>query len=119
VSFPSFPLSFDWLPNGRLLVISSRDGLLLRRETDGSLATLAELSGIVRKGLPWNEMVVDGRGNAYMNNLGFDFPGGQFTPGTITLLTPVGSTRRVADDLAFPNGMAVTADNSTLIVAES
>ena len=29
------------------------------------------------------------------------------------------SVRQVADDIAFPNGMAVTADNSTLIIAES
>jgi sugar lactone lactonase YvrE len=27
--------------------------------------------------------------------------------------------RQVADGIAFPNGMAVTADNSTLIIAES
>jgi sugar lactone lactonase YvrE len=119
VSFPAFPLSFDWLPDGRLLVISSKNGLLLRREPDGALVTHADLSGLVRKGLPWNEIVVDGRRNAYMNNIGFEFPGGEFAPGTIALLTPDGSARPVADNVAFPNGMAVTADNSTLIVAES
>lgn len=32
---------------------------------------------------------------------------------------PDDSLRQVADDLAFPNGMVVTPDNSTLIVAES
>src|SRR4030081_2979338 len=32
---------------------------------------------------------------------------------------PDGSVRQVADDIAFPNGMAVTADNATLIVADS
>ena len=35
------------------------------------------------------------------------------------MVTPDGSARRVADSLAFPNGMAVTADNATLICAES
>ena len=59
------------------------------------------------------------RGNAYINNQGFDFPGGQFAPGIIALLTPDGAVRQVADGIAFPNGMAVTPDNSTLIVAES
>jgi sugar lactone lactonase YvrE len=54
-----------------------------------------------------------------MKNIGFEFPGGEFAPGTIALLAPDGSTRCVADDVAFPNGMAVTADNSMLIVAES
>jgi len=81
--------------------------------------THADLNGLAERGHPWNEIVVDGRGNAYLNNQGFDFPGGTFTPGTIALLKPDGSTRRVADGLAFPNGMAITPDNSTLIIAES
>lgn len=119
VRFPSFPLSFDWLPDGHLLVVSARDGLLLRREPDGSLVTHADMSGLAQKGHPWNEIVVDGRGNTYVNNVGFEFPGGQFAPGTIALLTPDGSAHQVADGVAFPNGMAVTPDNSTLIVAES
>ena len=119
VSFPSFPMCFDWLPDGHFLLVSSRDGLLLRRESGGELLTHADLSGLAKKGLPWNEIVIDGRGNAYINNQGFDFPGGEFAPGTIALLTPDGTTRQVADGIAFPNGMAVTPDNSTLIVAES
>jgi sugar lactone lactonase YvrE len=119
VPFPSFPMCFDWLPDGHLLIVSARDGLLLRRERDGSLVTHADLSGLSEKGHPWNELVVDGRGNVYINNEGFDFPGGQFAPGTIVLLTPDASARQVADGIAFPNGMAVTPDNSTLIVAES
>ncbi len=117
--FPAFPMSIDCLPDGRLLVVSARDGLLLRREPDGSLVTHADLSSLAEKGHPWNEIVVDGRGNAYLNNQGFEFPGSQFAPGTIALLTPEGRARRVADGIAFPNGMAVTPDNSTLIVAES
>src|SRR5262249_4612186 len=83
------------------------------------LVTHADLSSISERGHPWNEIVVDGRGNVYINNQGFDFPGGNFAPGTIALLTPDGSVRQVADGIAFPNGMAVTSDNSTLIVAES
>jgi sugar lactone lactonase YvrE len=35
------------------------------------------------------------------------------------LVTPEGSVEQVADNLAFPNGMAITADGGTLIVAES
>jgi sugar lactone lactonase YvrE len=118
VGFPSFPMCIDWLPDGRLLIVSARDGLLLRRESDGSLVTHADLSAL-RKGHPWNEIVVDGRGHVYINNQGFDFPGGEFAPGMIALLTPDGSARQVADGIAFPNGMLVTPDNSTLIVAES
>jgi hypothetical protein len=119
VSFPSFPMCIDWLPDGPLLIVSARDGLVLRREPDGSLVPHADLSGLAGPGHPWNEIVVDGRGNAYVNNQGFEFPGGQFAPGTIALLTPDGSARLVADGIAFPNGMAVTSDNRRLIVAES
>lgn len=114
---PSFPLCIDFLPDGRLLLVSARDRRLLRRESDGSLATHANLSAASEK--PWNDIVVDGRGNAYVNNIGFDFPGGAFAPGIVALVTPDGIARQVADGMAFPNGMAVTPDNATLIVAES
>ncbi len=119
VGFPSFPMCMDWLPDGRLLVVSAREGHLLSLEQDGTLLTHADLSGLSEKGHPWNEIVVDGRGNVYVNNQGFDFPGGEFAPGTIALLEANGSAREVAEGIAFPNGMAVSPDNSTLIVAES
>jgi sugar lactone lactonase YvrE len=116
---PSFPCCVDWLPDGRLLVVSARDGLLLRREPDGSLVTHADLNTASRPPAG-NELVVDGRGNAYVNGGGFDLMAGEdFAPGVVALVTPDGSARLVADELAFPNGMLVTADNSTLIVAES
>jgi sugar lactone lactonase YvrE len=119
VDFPAFPMCIDWLPDGQLLIVAARDGRLLRQEPDGSLVTQADLRGLAEPGYPWNEIVVDGRGNAYLNNQGFDFPGEQFAPGMIVLLTLDGSARPVADGIAFPNGMAITPDNSTLIVAES
>lgn len=117
VRMPSSPFSIDWLPDGRLLIISAGDGLLLRQEPDGSLVTHADLNHLSE--FPWNDIVVDGRGNAYIGNIGFDFPDGEFTPGILALVTPDGSTRQVADGLAFPNGIVVTPNNSTLIVAES
>ncbi len=117
VRVPSSPFSIDWLPDGRLLIASGPEGVLLRMEPDGSLATHADLSGL--SNCSWNEFVVDGRGNAYVNNIGFAFPCGEFAPGTVALLAPDGSVCQGADGFAFPNGMAVTPDNSTLIVAES
>ena len=114
-----FPLCVDWLPDGRLLVVSARDGLLLRREPDGARVTHADLNGAAARP-PGNELVVDGRGNAYVNGPGFDLASGeQFAPGVVVLVTPDGSARQVADDIAFPNGMLVTPDNATLIVADS
>jgi sugar lactone lactonase YvrE len=116
---PSFPCCVDWLPDGRLLLVSAREGLLLRREWDGSIVTHGDLSSASTPPAG-NELVVDGRGNAYINGGGFDLMAGEpFAPGVVALVTPDGSVRQVADDLAFPNGMLVTPDNSTLIVAES
>ncbi len=115
---PSFPCCIDFLHDGRLLMVSADDGLLLRREPDGSLVTQADLSGL--PGRTWNEIVVDGRGNAYVNGAGFDLQAGaEFAPGIVAVVTPDGAARQVADGIAFPNGMAVTPDNATLIVAES
>jgi sugar lactone lactonase YvrE len=91
---------------------------VLRREPDGALVAHADLSRLSELG--WNEIVADGRGNAYVNNPGFDMmAGAPFAPGIIALVTPDGAAREVAGGVAFPNGMAVTPDNATLIVAES
>ncbi len=117
VTVPSFPMCIDFLPDGQLLVVDSPQRRLLRHEPDGSLVPHADLSGVSQK--PWNDIVADGRGNAYVNTIGFDFPGGVFAPGLVVLVTPDGSVSQVADGLAFPNGMAITPDGGTLIVAES
>jgi sugar lactone lactonase YvrE len=117
VSVPSFPMCIDFLPDGRLLVVDSAQQRLLRLEPDGSMVAHADLGPVSDK--PWNDLVVDAKGNAYVNNIGFDFPGGEPGPGLIALVTPEGAVRLVGDDLAFPNGMAITADGATLIVAES
>jgi sugar lactone lactonase YvrE len=101
------PFCIDWLPDGHLLVVAGRENRLVRQESDGSLVTHADFRSISDKG--WNEIVVDGRGNVYVN-------GGT---GVIVLITTDGSVRQVADGLAFPNGMAITPDNRTLIIAES
>jgi sugar lactone lactonase YvrE len=111
----SVPLCTAWLPDDRLLIVSSTEGRLLRREPDGHLVSHANLG---QSG--WNDIVVDGRGNAYVNRAGFNpMAGEQFKPGFVHLAAADGSVRQVADDIAFPNGMAVTPDNSTLIVADS
>jgi sugar lactone lactonase YvrE len=112
------PVCFDWLPDGRLLFVSSTERAIVRQEPDGQLVTHADLSAAAD--VPqWNEITVDGRGNAYLNNIAFDFPGGEFRPGLAAVATPDGSVRQVANGFGFPNGMAVTSDDSTLIVAES
>ena len=101
--------SIDWLPDGRLLMTGDK---LRRQEPDGSMVTLAEQKA--------NEIVVDGRGNVYINGADFNFAGGEAPkPGYIKLVTPGGELRQVADDIQFPNGMVITPDNRTLIISES
>jgi len=105
----SMGYSIDWLPDGRLLVTGDK---LRRQEPDGSIVTHAEQSA--------NEIVVDRRGNIYLNGADFDFVGGAAPkPGFIKLVTPDGQLRQVACDIQFPNGMVITPDNRTLIISES
>jgi sugar lactone lactonase YvrE len=121
VEHESLPLCFDFLPDGRPLLVSNQQRALLALEADGSLAAYADLSALSPFGC--NDIVIDGHGNAYVNSGNFDFaagpPDGPVQPGFVALVTPDGIARVVAEDIAFPNGMAVTADNRTLIVADS
>lgn len=121
VRHQSLPLCFDFLPDAAPLLVSAPALALLRVHGDGSTSTYADLAHL--SPYPSNDIVVDGRGNTYVNNGNFDFasgpPAGDTAPGFVALATPDGVATVVAEDLAFPNGMAVTADGRTLIVAES
>jgi sugar lactone lactonase YvrE len=121
VRHASLPLCFDFLPDGRLALVSNQDRALLTLEPGGSLAQYADLSAVSAFGC--NDIVIDGHGNAYVNSGNFDFvagpPEGSVQPGFVALVTPDGAARMVAEDIAFPNGMAITPDNQTLVVADS
>jgi sugar lactone lactonase YvrE len=112
----TIPFSIDWLPNGQLLVVAGPEQRLLRQEPDGSLVDHVDLTRLPG-GL--NEIVVDGRGTIYVNGGADFYPEEGVAPGFIAAIFPDGTVRQVADGIAFPNGMAVTEDNSTLIIAES
>jgi len=116
IPVPSFPITFDWLPDGLLLIVSGSECRLLSMNPMGELETLADLRALSDS--PWNEVVTAGN-NAYVNCIGFTFPGPAEVAGVIALVTPDGGARLVAHDLAFPNGMVVTDDGGTLVVAES
>lgn len=103
----TIPFSIDWLPDGRLLIVDGPRGRLLRQEPDGTLEVLADLGGLGQP--PFNELVVDDAGNAYVN-------GG---PGIVACVGWDGSVRQAADGLKWPNGMALIDDGRTLLVADS
>jgi sugar lactone lactonase YvrE len=113
------PSGIGWLPDGRMLVVSMNDRRVVRLENDGTLVEHADLSGLASA--PCNDMVVDGRGNAYVGNPGYDMghPPSPLPPAELVLVRADGSAEVVDREVMFPNGPAVTPDGSTLIVAET
>lgn len=112
------PSGLGWLPNGQLQIVSMSGRRLLRFDPDG-LTEVADLSGLASNRT--NDMVVDHLGRAYIGNFGYAFldKSAAVKLANIILVMPDGLARVVAYDLAFPNGMVITPDNRTLIVAES
>jgi sugar lactone lactonase YvrE len=111
------PFCFDWLPDGRLLVVAGQEGKLVRHEADGSLAVHGDL-GLVSHGLERDRrrrtrQCLRRRWRVQHDGRRAVPPGGDRAH------RPDGRTTQVAADLHFPNGMALTPDDRTLIVAES
>lgn len=106
---PQMGWAIDWLSDGRLVTTGPS---VTRRETGGALVAHCERGA--------NEIVIDPRDHVYVNGADFDFVGGGAPqPGWINLVGPDGTYRQVAGDIEFPNGMVVTPDGTTLVVAES
>jgi sugar lactone lactonase YvrE len=115
---PAQPSGLGFLPDGRMLIVSMRDRKIMRRERDSSLVEHADLSSLA----PWhlNDMVVDHQGRAWVGNFGFDLMGGaKVTTTNLISVEPDGCAKVAAEGLGFPNGMVLTPDGSTLIVAET
>jgi sugar lactone lactonase YvrE len=113
---PTTPIGLGWLPDGTLLVVSSDDNRLLK-VTDGSTEVYATLEGAVHAS---NDLVVDHAGRCYVSHFGYDlFGGGTPTTTGLILVQPDGTVEMTGSDLMFPNGMAISRDQSTMIVAES
>jgi sugar lactone lactonase YvrE len=100
------PFSIDWLPDGRLVAT-----------TPGGVVAGPTLAPYGSSGQPFNEIVVDAAGRAWVDMPG-SMPWEERKPGTVSVVLPDGSSRQVADDVWFPNGMVVLGDD-TLVLAES
>jgi sugar lactone lactonase YvrE len=111
------PSGLGWLPDGRLLVVSMLDHRVLRQAPDGSVTAHADVSALARHRS--NDMLVDGAGRAYVGNFGFDNEAGDPAATSLACVSPEGRVTQAAAGLMFPNGMALTPDGTTLIVAET
>lgn len=117
VEVPHKPSGLGFLPDGRLLIASMEDRKVLRLDKDG-LKLHCDLTGYATGSI--NDMIVDGKGNAYVGQFGSDTYGGEPMKDTsLILVTPDGASREVAFDLRMPNGMAISPDGKTLYLAET
>jgi sugar lactone lactonase YvrE len=107
------PSGLGFRPDGSLLIASTEDRQVLRYDGE-TVVTVADLADLAPASL--GDMVVDDAGRAYIGSQAFS--GG----GVIIRLDPDDSATSatiVAENLDFPNGMVITPDRKTLIVAES
>jgi sugar lactone lactonase YvrE len=127
LSLDDQPSGLGWLPDGRLLVVAMAALKVMRLDIDG-LHVHADLSHIAKHRA--NDMVVDAHGRAYVGNFGFDLDADIHQRGipavleshpstTLARVDADGSVHIAASGLHFPNGMAITPDGRTLIVAET
>src|SRR3984957_1683555 len=115
---PGQPSGLGFFADGRMLIVSMRDRKILLREHNGFLVEYADLSDLAPGYL--NDMLLDSEGRAWVGNFGFDLMGGaRVTTTNLICVDPDGCATVAAVGLGFPNGMALTPDGSTLIVAET
>ncbi|WP_273732299.1 SMP-30/gluconolactonase/LRE family protein [Mycolicibacterium septicum] len=103
------PSGLGFRPDGTLLIVSTERRQVLRYDGD-TVELLADLSDLVPAAL--GDMVVDEHGRAYVGSQAR-------TNGVIVRIDPDDQVTVVAEHLDFPNGMVITPDGTTLIVAES
>jgi sugar lactone lactonase YvrE len=115
---PGSPSGLGWLPNGSMLIVSMDDRKLLISLDDGTIGEAADCSGVAPNEI--NDMVVDRHGHAFISQFGFDFHGGEkMRAAPLLRVDPDGSVHEAGDDFRMANGMVITADQRTLVVAES
>ncbi len=115
---PGRPAGLGFLPDGRLLMATAIEQALWFVEPDGKMSLAADLSRFALG--PLNDMVVDGRGRAYVGDTGFHFAKGEKPrPGRVLLWQEGEAVRVAAEDVVFPNGCAITPDGRHMFLAET
>jgi len=113
---PFEPSGLGWLPDGTLLVVAMDERAVMARRGDG-FAVHADLGHLLTSRA--NDMVVAEDGTAYVTSFGYDAATEEPRPAHLVKVDPDGRVEVVPGDLWRPNGVAVTADGATLLVAET
>lgn len=115
---PGRPAGMGFMPDGRQLLATALGRELLWVKPEGGLAQAADLAPLTRRLL--NDMVVDGQGRAWVGDTGFLFGSDEPPrPGALLCFHPDRGARVAADNIGFPNGIAITPDGGTLYLAET
>jgi sugar lactone lactonase YvrE len=100
-----------------LLVVSMSDRKILHLTARG-LSVHADLAAVAGGDL--NDMLTESQGSSYVGNFGYDLLGGAEKKLTdLHRVDADGNVSVAASGLDFPNGMAITDEGRTLIVAET
>lgn len=117
IETPDLPGGLGWLPDGRAIVVMMTERRVCTMEQN-RLEDYADLSGLAS--FHCNDMLVDDQGRAWVGNFGYDLHGGEsIKSAEIILIPPDDEARIAARDMIFPNGMAMSPDGDSLIVAET
>lgn len=117
-SFPKHPSGINFLPDGRVVIVSMQDRKLMQVDAGGKLSEYADLSAMVSNDI--NDSVCDAVGNIYVGNFGYDLLAGEAPkPADLIMVTPSKQCKVVASGLEFPNGAVITPNGRSLIIAET
>lgn len=113
------PSGLGQLPDGRRIVVQQEPRLLrVLTESGVDPEPFADLSEFTKYWL--NDCVTASDGITYTGCLEYDLLTGEPpAPGKLLMTTAEGVTRVAAENLLFPNGVAVTADGGTLLIAQT
>jgi sugar lactone lactonase YvrE len=106
------PSGLGFLPDGALLVACMNEPRLVRVDPAGS-EEVVDLRGFTRH---LNDMVVTRDGRAYVDAYDDHFDQQSHH---VLMVTPERDVPVVADDVAYPNGIATTTDGTTLLLSET
>ena len=111
------PNGMCFLPDGSLIFTSMFD-CRLYRYAEGETTLFADLSSVMT-GYP-GDMVIDRAGRVYVDDVGARVLHGEpRKPGRVVLVDPDGSFRIIAEDIAFPNGIAIDSSGKLLFLSAS